>query len=292
MASLFAVSSLPGIAQTQGQFEGSVTWRNLLVGPKVLESRLGESGMRDPERVFALPIEELLQQAEHGQPQLRASETTIHVRGSLLRSPSLEGGPEDYDILDLERGVGWLVAPAHKAYVKQTTAEMQAVATELYKAALEARGEKPSKPSPQPKRVVLPLRKTKQINGVAAQAYAVDADGETSIGWVTQDFPGLRWVNWRYSDYIAGILPAALDRPKTVRDALEAVGLPVRVKTLSEKPQPTYRLYEILEIRARELPAAMFQVPEDYRAVTVQELWTLQQRGNASTTKPGQPEGQ
>ncbi len=274
---------VPELAAAAG-FEGTVKSRTISVAVERLATLIGEQAARDPQKVFAIPMDQLLAQKDTAGSGVEVREVTISVKGSKVRADGVGRERDGYVVMDADGRSARMVMPGKKQYVEWTTADVQALGEKM-SAAQKAMQERIAEMPPQqrrqmeammqrlpgaqtgePKPQARPLGKTLTINGMRTTAYEVREGAETTTGWVTRDQPELLRTFKALRDNEEKMMPSVAGG---ARAALAEHGLPVRVQTLDQRQ---YRIEEIVEVQRQPVAAELFAVPDGFEKTTPQHM--------------------
>lgn len=183
-AALLAAFALPGLTWAQG-FEGTIETRAASLDESALKYLLGPAGEGDEfdaSGIFDIPIAQIIQQA----PELGGIDVevlTYHFKGTMMR---VDGGLEEetpgYAILDFGAGSFALVNPAEQMVLEMTREDFEEMKALM--------GEE-EQPEPRARPQVRPLGRTREINGMHAEAFEIKSDERTTVAWVTKDLSDL-----------------------------------------------------------------------------------------------------
>ncbi|MDX2165754.1 MAG: DUF4412 domain-containing protein [Deltaproteobacteria bacterium] len=264
-------------------FDGTVTLRTMSVPRDQLAAANGGKAPDGAAAIFALMPAQLL--AAKDAPEVR--ETKVYVSGAKVRMDApLEKSKQGFALVDLDKGTTWFVVPEEKRYVEWSKDDAKAMGEKMVqvrKMLTERLAQMPPEQrkqaeqmlktmptendaaaAPPPPIPLTALDKTQDINGMKSSAYEAK-EGDTSVvGWVTQDQAALAAALRQVAQRMEQLTPANM-RKATVRESLQAKGLPVMVQTLEPE---RYRIEEILKVESGKVPADLFTLPADYTRTT------------------------
>jgi hypothetical protein len=262
-------------------FEGTLKLRSVAVE----RDELGKvTGGKTPDAAQTLAImPDKLLAAKDANPQV--FESYMYVSGPKVRMDApLDKGQEGYAIIDTEKHTTLFVVPSEKRYLEWSEADAKAMGdkmAQLEKVMKERMGSLPPEQraqaeailknmqgatgSPEPKIDLKATGKTQTVNGMQAVGYEVKTNGETLVGWVTQDEPELSKMLRTVQERLEQMTPPAMRGKQAARTSLAAKGFPVMVQTLAADH---YRVEEITSVERKPVPADLFVVPKDYTKTT------------------------
>ncbi len=274
----------PGIAIG---FEGSMSFRTILVQRDQLANLKTDKPSPEPEKAFAIPTTELLSLT--GPSGAKVSSMKVYVNGSKVRAevPGTDGG---YFIVDTEKNTTLLVVPKDKKCIEWTAKDSEAFADSMARMQKEmermAREKLPSLPPEQRQQVekmlkeqgvgaaattkvdVRPLGEKQTINGMETAGYEIKLENEKTLAWVTQDQPELGKLHRTVQEQMEKMIPPAGRSRQRASTALAQHGLPVMVQTLGPEQ---YVVQELVAVTAEPLAGDLFTVPADYARVSATE---------------------
>lgn len=280
--SLAVAAALLCAAPAAHAFDGTVSLRTMST-PRSALAALNDGKAPDEAATFAIMPAQLL--AAKDKPDVR--ETKVYVSGPKVRMDApLEKSKQGFALVDLDKGTTWFVIPEEKRYIEWSKDDAKAMGEKMVqvrKMLSERLAQMPpeqrkqaeqmlktmptendaSAPPPAP----VPLKaldKTQDINGMKSTAYSATEGDAAVVGWVTQDQPALGEALRQVAQRMEQLTPANM-RKATVRESLQAKGLPVMVQTLEPE---RYRIEEIVKIEQKPVPADLFKLPADYTRTT------------------------
>ncbi len=247
-------------ALAQG-FEGTITMREITLEAEPLLQRLG--GDRD--RLFALSVERLLEQAQGAEIDISDYAVTYYMKGSMLRStaPGMVDDAEGYLLVDYERGFYRLIQPDQQLYV-EWTAEPDDVrdpggdlhADEDVEVTIEPTGE------------------TRTINGIRCRGYrSKDETGTVAMAWLTTELEDLKASFARLAQLSESMSEEEDDAPV---DRVLQYGFPVLTVSLEGDWEYELSIAELVSIERTPLSDDLFQPPAGFTKISMQEAMRRQ----------------
>ena len=278
VASALAIAVVAPALPAQS-FEGTVHYRQISVSDNGVRNLLGTDPQSrdavDPQELFAVPIEKVLDLKETSEDDIDVQDVTFQMKGTKLRVES----PQGYAIMDIKTGITWLVSPQSKSYIEFTTEDMKAAQKQAEAMREEAmknlpedarkkiqEQEKASAASPD----VRELGRSGTVNGLKAAAYELKKTNEVSIGWVTQEHKDLTDAFRAFAEW-SKQFSAEQDRSDNAEMTLTKYGLPVRTQTL-DQTSGGYDVTDMLSVDAHPVAEDLFQIPDGYTKQTLPGL--------------------
>ncbi len=270
-AALLAALALPGATWAQG-FEGTIETRAASLSEAALRYLLGPAGEGDefdPSGIFDVSIVQIIQAApELGEIEVDA--LTYHFKGAMMR---VDGGLEEempgYAILDFGVGSFSLVNPAERLVLEMTREDFDQMKELMAE-------EEPTEPRAKPE--VRPLGRSKEINGMRAEAFEIKSEEETTVAWVTRELSDVVDVFLELESRMKSMGMFEEDDEDTeVFLLLADHGFPVVEQTLTRYPwgEYAYEISAVVSVERKQLADDMFVIPEDYERHSILEMMRM-----------------
>ena len=250
----------PGWAQA---FQGTVTLRTI----RTNAASLTEDEQLSPDKVFAVPLEQVLAKARAGELRVQAETAALELKGSRMRSrtTTMTGANEMYVIADLQTGVFRSVAPAQRLYTEWTAEDLKKMVAEMKKMASEG-GAAESAEAASLK--LEPLGSTKIIAGFHCTGYRYTSGGTTGVGWLTKELADVATAFQRMSDLVPGGDGKERSNPWA---PLVRYGFPCLAQQVQthEGEVGDYEITELISVERRPVADDRFVVPTGFRKMTM-----------------------
>lgn len=244
------------------RFEGTVTMREITLNAEPLIERFGG----DRERIFALSVERLLEEARETGVEVADYTVTYYMKQSMLRStaPGMMADTEGYVLVDYEKGVYRLVQPDQRLYVEWTTdpdeTQNLELEGEIADEASDARIE--------------PLGESRVINGIRCSGYrSSDESGTVAVAWLTTDLEDLKASFVRLAQLSESMGDEEEDAPV---DRMLRYGFPVLTIALEGDWEPEFSMAELVSIERSPLSDDLFEPPAGFTKISMQEMMRQQ----------------
>jgi len=247
------VATMPSVVRAQ-QFEGVARQRTISIQKYALEDK----GFEMSKAIFDVPLERILALRDdlEADGSMTVEETSVYVKGSLIRSDmETEEGPA-YVTMDLGNGVIRMFQPSEKMYIEWTKEDM-----ERMKSMMPNMGGASERPEPRATGL------SKKINGMNCVAYDIDTeDGATRV-WVSKDDAQLVAAFAALMESISSMAMAEGETDASTQVA--KYGFPVL--TLQLGPD-SYEIEETLSVDRQSVSDDLFTPPAGYKKMTLADM--------------------
>ena len=249
-------------------FQGAVTLRSI----RTSAASLTEDEQLAPDKVFGVPLEQILSKARAGELRVEAETTVIELKGSRMRSrtSAMLGANEMYVLADLQTGVFRSVAPSQRLYTEWTAADLKKMVAEMKKLASDSGATEPAGAALKFEQ----LGTTKVVAGLRCTGYRYTSGSTTGMGWLTKDLADVATAFQRMID----LVPGGEGRGKTNPwAALARFGFPCFAQQLETQEGEgeagrgglDYEITELLSVERRPVTDDRFVVPAGFRKMTM-----------------------
>ncbi len=239
------------------------------------------------QKLFALPVEEMLRKSSTQAVTPEVSNNTFYVSGKRIRVDTMQEEGKMTSIVLLDEGKVYNLFWANKQYMElsiDTIKQMQSQASEALKK-LPSMEEAMEKLPPEVRAQMLAsLGKTKldsngvkitktgrstSINGFGCEEYLAEMQTGSAQLFVSQEYPELR----KSFDLFMEAFPGFEGREEQATErVLKEIpnGWPILMKELEFAPlgmEFSFDVTEILSVEKKDLPADMFRVPTEFMKV-------------------------
>ncbi len=263
MCLALAITVSPVVLDVHAQgFEGTVTMRELTLEAEPLLERVG--GDRD--RLFALSVERLLEEAQEAEIDIVDYAVTYYMKGSMLRStaPGMMDDAEGYMLVDYERGIYRLVQPDQQLYV-EWSADPDDVPDAVSEDVIvdEELGVR-----------IEPMRETRTINGLRCSGYrSSDESGTLAVAWLTTELEDLKASFVRLAQLSESMGDEEESDPV---DRMLQYGFPVLTLSLEGEWAHELSVAELVSIERAPLSDDLFAPPAGFTKISLQEAMRRQ----------------
>jgi hypothetical protein len=244
------------------EFEGTVTMREISIEAEPLIERVGG----DRERLFALSVDRLLEEAQEAGIDVADYVVTYYMKQSMLRStaPGMPGEAESYLLVDYDKGIYRLVQPEQRLYVEWTadSANVQNVELndEIVTEESVARIE--------------PIGETRTINGIRCKGYrSSDETGTVAVAWLTTDLEDLTASFTRLAELSESMGDEEGNAPV---DRMLQYGFPVLTMALEGDWEPEVSVAQLVSVERIPLSNDLFEPPAGFMKISMQEMMRRQ----------------
>ncbi|MDH3290690.1 MAG: DUF4412 domain-containing protein [Gemmatimonadota bacterium] len=244
------------------EFEGTVTMREIAVEAEPLIERMGG----DRERLFALSVERLLEEAQEAGIDVADYAVTYYMKGSMLRSTTsaMPGEGESYVLVDYAKGIYRLVQPEQRLYVEWTADSADVPPVELDDETVSEESEAR----------IEPIGETRIINGIRCTGYrSTDETGTVAVAWLTADLEDLKASFTRLAELSESMGDEEGNAPV---DRMLQYGFPVLTMALEGDWEPEFSVAQLVSVERTPLSDDLFEPPAGFMKISMREMMRRQ----------------